>query len=90
MRQKTAAWAGNSPNIIQRLTGGMNHESDRPMNEMEHIRSSGTFELFTPPPAGYETESRDNIFAVDPKKIMPTLYFSFRAWDRGWHIYQAP
>ena len=72
-------------------TSRMNNESDRRMKEMAHIKPSGTFDLFTPPPDGYETESRDNIiFAVDPKKTMPTLYFSFRAWDRGWHIYQAP
>jgi hypothetical protein len=50
------------------------------MKEMEHIKPSGTFDLFTPPPDGYAEEMRDNIiFAVDPKRIMPTLYFSFRA-----------
>ena len=69
----------------------MNHEPDPPMKEMEHIRPSGTLELVTPPPDGYETELRGNvIFAVDPEKMMPTLYFSFLTWDRGWHIYQAP
>ena len=60
------------------------------MKEMEQIRPSGTLELVAPPPDGYETELRGNIiFAVDPNRVKATLYFSFLAWDCGWHRYHG-
>lgn len=58
------------------------------MNEMDHIKPAGTFDLVTPVPDGYEMASYGStLIAVDPAGVKPTLFFSFPARNRGWHSY---
>ena len=56
------------------------------MKEMEHIKPSGTFDLVTPVPDGYEVDADGStILAVDRSGAKPPLYFSFFERARGWH-----
>ena len=65
---------------------GTGMTDDEVMKAAPHIKPSGTFDLVTPPPHGYE-ETMDGVsfIEVDPAGVKPTLYFTFPLPTRGWH-----